>query len=506
MEREGEIETSIPAEQPTLAIRKDPTIDEFTLIKEIGSGHNSIVWLAYNREDSKNYAIKVVNDATNIENNIRAIINEANILKQLQHPNITALHKVSNEGKYTSSEGQNKKVTYAVLEFAENGALIEFILSTRKLSEETTRYFFIQLIEGLSYLHSKGFAHRDLKPDNLLLDKDYNLLLADFGFTISMAGRDGTGALSTLLGTDNYKSPEIHNGQEYEGSSNDVFAAGIILFVLYTGSSPFNSSRNNDSYYSYIRNNDHQMFWKFHSKVKKDGSFNVFGDDFKNLVNSMLSFDPKKRPTLAQIKDSLWFNGFVPTIQAVKEEIQARRTLIAENEQRRLEEVERTRLQNMERPQRAGGVMFRGVNPIFRSGIELIDRDQENEFDSVNNKDDSINIKLLGQPPIYIVNGANKLNNYYSPFEADMFIKMVYFTAEKLTKKIELDIKEFHIKCNYNGTEETIQILLKFYIREGSTVLEFNKLSGSIFEFNDFVKLMTKELSALEIDVLNTGE
>lgn len=108
------------------------------------------------------------------------------------------------------------------------------------------------MIDGLAYLHNKGICHRDMKPENLLYDDDFNLKIADFGFATTLAGRDGDGLLRTILGTESYMCPEIHKKEKYEGASADLFAAGIILFILITGHPPFMKADPKDPYYKLL--------------------------------------------------------------------------------------------------------------------------------------------------------------------------------------------------------------------------------------------------------------
>jgi len=96
------------------------------------------------------------------------------------------------------------------LEIAQGGELFDFIALSGNFDEPTARYYFKQFIEGLKYCHDKGVAHRDLKTENILLDHEYNLKIADFGFAGPIEGRDGKGYLKTELGTHNYIAPEIH--------------------------------------------------------------------------------------------------------------------------------------------------------------------------------------------------------------------------------------------------------------------------------------------------------
>ena len=88
-------------------------------------------------------------------------------------------------------------------------------------------------------MHQAGFAHRDLKPENLLFTDDFDLKIADFGFSTLLAGKDGSGLLKTVLGTEGYMAPEIQMKAPYSGVQVDLFAASIILFIMYAGINKF---------------------------------------------------------------------------------------------------------------------------------------------------------------------------------------------------------------------------------------------------------------------------
>ena len=101
----------------------------------------------------------------------------------------------------------------------------------------------------MEYLHGKGISHRDLKPENMLLDDSANLKIIDFGFAAPLQGKDGSGFLVTKLGTLSYMAPELHLGKPYEGAKVDIFAAGIILFVMVSAHMPFKKAMpTNDTY------------------------------------------------------------------------------------------------------------------------------------------------------------------------------------------------------------------------------------------------------------------
>ena len=102
-------------------------------------------------------------------------------------------------------------------------------------------------------------------------------------------------------------APEIHLKMPYNGPTIDLFAAAIILFIMYTGTPPFSRADPRDDFYKFICTNQHEGFWKSHLKHKPSPQF--FSENFKNLMNSMLAFDPTQRLSLSEIKAHPWFNG-----------------------------------------------------------------------------------------------------------------------------------------------------------------------------------------------------
>lgn len=141
-------------------------------------------------------------------------------------------------------------------------------------------------MNGLHYLHQKGFAHRDIKPENILLSQLYILKIADFGFSCQLKGKDNTGILHTKLGTEGYMAPEIVT-KKYEGKSVDIFASGVILFIMYAGNPPFEKATPNDPYYKLIKEKRFDIFWKAHSRKRP---VNFFSDTFKDLFSRLVAF------------------------------------------------------------------------------------------------------------------------------------------------------------------------------------------------------------------------
>lgn len=188
---------------------------------------------------------------------------------------------------------------------------------TGRFDNETARFYFRQLLDGLDYVHQKGITHRDLKPENILYSHDFNLKIADFGFAAPVAGRDGSGYCKTKLGTESYMAPEIHARRPYIGTSVDLFACAIILFIMVTQHPPFTRAEPNDPFYRLICANRADLFWKAHSKNKPNGA-DFFSEEFKNLITSMLQFDPAHRLSMAEVKAHPWVNGPVKTLAEIQ--------------------------------------------------------------------------------------------------------------------------------------------------------------------------------------------
>ena len=139
------------------------------------------------------------------------------------------------------------------------------------------------MLQALQYIHSNGVAHRDLKPENILLDSSFNIKIADFGLAGPIEGKDGSGYLRSKKGTDAYMAPEIIFNEPYQGNVVDLFALGIILFIMYSGHAPFKNAL--DKLYVWIGNKREDLFWKHHSQNKAIG---FYSDSFMALITKML--------------------------------------------------------------------------------------------------------------------------------------------------------------------------------------------------------------------------
>lgn len=277
------------------------TLDNFRIIKTLGTGYSGKVKLGQDLTTGETFALKILSANQPSEQLLASLKHEFGILKNLSHPSIIKMYDL-HKGVYTShKKGTQKEVTFAVLELATGGEIFDVIFHSKGFDENLSRFYFQLLVDSMRYLHNHNIAHRDLKPENLLLDSQYNLKVVDFGFATSIQPNKLN---KTRLGTEKYMAPELLYHKAYDGRKVDVFAAGVILFVLYSGHPPFNQATEHDPYYkTFVKANE--KFWDFHGKQNQRRHYSA---SFKELINSMLAFNPANRATFDDIAERFaWF-------------------------------------------------------------------------------------------------------------------------------------------------------------------------------------------------------
>ena len=280
-------------------------LGQWNLIKKLGAGATSRVYLAYDPMTKKSCAIKVLK---RVESKyIDMVKNEVKLQSSLVHPNILGVQDFHEAIVLTDAEDKVQTVTAIVLEHARGGDILKLIDSIGIFPERLARTYFQQLIDAIEYLHKNEVAHRDIKPENIMLDGDYCLKLADFGCANKYTGRK---YFKTPAGTSKYFPPEVHAGLNYEGIAVDLFAAAIVAFCMAIGHMPFSKAVESDSLYGLLVGGKSKHFWKIHEEILKESSeMKGISSDLKDLMTKMLDPSPVKRMTIEEIKKSAWFKG-----------------------------------------------------------------------------------------------------------------------------------------------------------------------------------------------------
>ncbi|KAM6934348.1 serine/threonine-protein kinase SIK1 [Xenentodon cancila] len=271
-------ETSSGA-QTSPAQQRPLQVGFYEIIRTLGKGNFAVVKLARHKVTKTQVAIKIIDKTRLNPSNLEKIYREVQIMKLLNHPHIIKLYQVM----------ETKDMLYIVTEYAKNGEMFDHLTSNGRMSEDEARKKFWQILTAVDYCHRHHIVHRDLKTENLLLDANMNIKLADFGFgNFYNAGEP----LSTWCGSPPYAAPEVFEGKEYEGPQLDIWSLGVVLYVLVCGSLPF----------------DGPSLPALRQRVT-EGRFRIpffMSEDCENLIRKMLVVDPAKRISVAQIKQHRW--------------------------------------------------------------------------------------------------------------------------------------------------------------------------------------------------------
>ncbi|XP_063499905.1 MAP/microtubule affinity-regulating kinase 3 isoform X17 [Symphalangus syndactylus] len=239
---------------------EQPHIGNYRLLKTIGKGNFAKVKLARHILTGREVAIKIIDKTQLNPTSLQKLFREVRIMKILNHPNI--------------------------------GEVFDYLVAHGRMKEKEARSKFRQIVSAVQYCHQKRIVHRDLKAENLLLDADMNIKIADFGFSNEFTVGS---KLDTFCGSPPYAAPELFQGKKYDGPEVDVWSLGVILYTLVSGSLPF----------------DGQNLKELRERVLR-GKYRIpfyMSTDCENLLKRFLVLNPIKRGTLEQIMKDRWINA-----------------------------------------------------------------------------------------------------------------------------------------------------------------------------------------------------
>ncbi|XP_025205501.1 calcium/calmodulin-dependent protein kinase type II alpha chain isoform X15 [Rhopalosiphum padi] len=260
--------------------------DNYELKEELGKGAFSVVRKCIQKHTGLEFAAKIINTKKLSARDFQKLEREARICRKLQHPNIVRLH----------DSIQEELFHYLVFDLVTGGELFEDIVAREFYSEADASHCIQQILESVNHCHTNGVVHRDLKPENLLLAskvKGAAVKLADFGLAIEVQGEQQ--AWFGFAGTPGYLSPEVLKKEPY-GKPVDIWACGVILYILLVGYPPFWDE------------DQHRLYAQIKAGAYDYPSpeWDTVTPDAKNLINQMLTVNPAKRVTASDALKHPW--------------------------------------------------------------------------------------------------------------------------------------------------------------------------------------------------------
>ncbi|KAJ5089325.1 hypothetical protein N7532_008009 [Penicillium argentinense] len=306
--------------------RKETTFGHYILGQTLGEGEFGKVKLGWKRDGSIQVAIKLIRRESLGSNPSRLpkIYREISILRDLAHPNIVRLHEMVETDRHIG----------IIMEYASGGELFDYILNNRYLKDNSARRLFAQLVSGVGYLHKKGIVHRDLKLENLLLDRNRNIIITDFGFANTFdphdpldeeieynltnkeyvkrkkldkpnaAGLRRGDLMQTSCGSPCYAAPElVVSDSLYTGRKVDVWSCGVILYAMLAGYLPFDDDPANPD------GDNINLLYKY--IVTTPLTFPEYVTPHaRDLLRRILVADPRKRADLFEVARHSWLSEY----------------------------------------------------------------------------------------------------------------------------------------------------------------------------------------------------
>ena len=258
-------------------------LDDYKIEKLIGKGSYAIVKLGKHKVSGQYFAIKTYDRRKLVDPLKKASVErEIGLLRKLNNDYVI---------KYVNHIVTQKQI-HLVMEFAGTRSLYEYVKRgpKRRLLCQDAVDPFRQLCKALSYIHSKNIAHRDIKLENVIFNKKGRVKLIDFGFAVYAKKK-----LRTFCGTPTYMAPEIVKKREYVGTKVDIWALGVLLYRMITGTYPFKAKKDRELYRKI-------SVGKYDEQVIPDPRI-------RDLISKMLVVKPGERLSILGVLQHEWLRG-----------------------------------------------------------------------------------------------------------------------------------------------------------------------------------------------------
>ncbi|GMT06212.1 hypothetical protein PENTCL1PPCAC_28386, partial [Pristionchus entomophagus] len=275
-------------------------VGSYLIGKAIGRGNFATVYLATHQVAKTKVAIKAIDTSVIEPDNLLKIEREIAIMKTLDHPHIVKMYEVL----------RSERFLYIVTEFCRGGELFETLVERGRITENDAKRWFHQACSAVLYCHERGIVHRDLKAENILLDRNGDVKIIDFGFANYFRPDH---LLNTWCGSPPYAAPELLMGNEYDGSKADVWSLGVLLYILVTGGFPFPGDSVDKLKRSILSGQLRIPFW--------------VSVECSDLLRKMLVVVPDSRVSLSKVINHRFLHGVGSATKQPKTGISDRRQL-----------------------------------------------------------------------------------------------------------------------------------------------------------------------------------
>lgn len=329
-------------------------MENYDIIRNLGAGNFGVAKLVRDKVTGELYAVKFIERGKKIDEHVqREIMNH----RSLKHPNIIRFNEVLLTPTHLG----------IVMEYASGGELFERICNAGRFSEDEGRFFFQQLVSGVSYCHSMQICHRDLKLENTLLDGSSppRLKICDFGYSKSSVLHSQP---KSTVGTPAYIAPEVLSRKEYDGKVADVWSCGVTLYVMLVGAYPFEDP------------DDPRNFKKTITRILSVQysipDYVRISKECKHLLSRIFVANPEERITMAEIKSHAWFLKNLP-IEFMEGEEASLKASHVENPHQSTEEV----LAKIQEARNIDGMANAGGESLMGGSMDLDDLDTDTDLE-----------------------------------------------------------------------------------------------------------------------------
>ena len=443
---------------------------DYEIIEEKDEGSFGIVYLVNKISNNTIYALK-----GSKSKQCQCFKREIEALKIISDYKNKQQNQNQNYKSYTINmidnfEDEDQKI-YIVLEYMENKSLFDYFYSNTKIfSIRCAKYLFSKILKGIQEIHNSGLCHLDLKLENILLDKKYNPIICDFGFSMNSSEN-----IEKYFFSPGYTPKEIFRLKPYDGIKADIFSLGVILFYIVTNKSIFYDPDKfkpfiNNKYKKYI---DQDKFYKLIRQRRNNDYWNVvvgeelhLSEEFKDLVVNMIAYEPEERFSLDQIINHPWFEEIN---NLTKEETKELEKKVKEE----LEEILKIKNQNKEE-NFSNKKCLSDENQVANTANKSVTVQIKKDIFTKNFELKDINEENID------INNYFKINGEISPIK---FMNLLYYKLSELEENKGDDNRIINIE----PTGEGFEIDIKFEFDNEEIIEEFEKDGIEVEEIEDYL-------------------